>query len=104
MKLSFFHLLLFLCFVFGSLAVRPEIVDQKLWFLNQTILNVEYEVAVVQLEFDQDLYLTESYLCGRAEEPCPEIDCIPCDWSSQQVCFFFFSFSLSFLQAKKKKF
>ena len=73
-------------FVFGCFAVPPKLVDQKLWFVNDTILNVEYEMAVFQMEFDQDLYLSgESFLCGEAEKDCPTSDCIPCDWSSQQV-------------------
>ena len=93
-----FRLLLFLCFVFDVFATRPQLVDQKLWFINRTVLNFDYEVAVVQMEFDQDMYLTgggESFLCGLAEEPCPERDCVPCDWSSQQVFFFLFSNFLS---------
>ena len=79
----------FFVFFWVGLTVRPELVDQKMWFVNQTVLNEELGVAVVQMEFDQDLYLSgEPFLCGRAEEPCPTIDCIPCDWSSQQVLFF----------------
>ena len=91
----FFRVRLLFCFVLGCFAVPPQLVDQKLWFVNETLLNVDYEVAVVQMEFDQDLYLSgESFVCAEAEKDCPDIDCIPCDWSSQQViCFFHFLFS-----------
>ena len=98
----FCGLFLFLCFVLNVFGTRPQLVDKRLWFVNRTVLNFEYEVAVAQMEFDQDMYLTgggESFLCGLAEEACPERDCVPCDWSSQQVffpelSFFFFSFSI----------
>ena len=78
--------LLFFSFVVGTFGSPPQLVDKKLWFVNQTLLNVEYEVGVVQMEFDQDLYLSgETFLCGEAEKECPPLDCVPCDWSSQQV-------------------
>ena len=91
----FCGLFLFLCFVLNVFGTRPQLVDKRLWFVNRTVLNFEYEVAVAQMEFDQDMYLTgggESFLCGLAEETCPKRDCVPCDWSSQQVFF-----SLNFL-------
>ena len=85
------RLLVFFCFVFVCFAVPPQLVDQKLWFVNETVLNVDSELAVFRMEFDQDLYLSgETFLCGEAEKVCPEPDCIPCDWSSQQVFFSFF--------------
>ena len=81
-------LLFFSSFVVGCFAVRPELVDKKMWFVNDTILNVDYEMAVLEMEFDQDLYLSgETFLCGRAEQDCPVTSCTPCDWSSQQVFF-----------------
>ena len=82
-----FGWVLFLGFVFVEVfAIRPRLVDEKLWFINQTILNIEYEAAVVQMEFDQELYLRgESFICGLSEKDCPETNCVPCDWSSQQV-------------------
>ena len=68
------RLLVFLCFcVFVCFAVPPQLVDQKLWFVNETVLNVDFELAVFQMEFDQDLYLSgETFLCGEAEKICPE--------------------------------
>ena len=89
--------LLFFSFFFGgAFAIRPQLVNQQLWFMNQTVLNEEFRMAVVQMEFDQDLYLSgENFLCGRSEEDCPTTDCIPCDWSSQQVQFLFFFSSCS---------
>ena len=85
------RLLVFLCLVFVCFAVPPQLVDKKLWFVNETVLNVDSELAVFQMEFDQDLYLSgETFLCGEAEKVCPTPDCIPCDWSSQQVFFSFF--------------
>ena len=69
-----------------AFATRPQLVDQRLWFVDQTILNVDYQVAVAQMDFDQDLYLNgATFLCGLAEEPCPDTNCVPCDWSSQNV-------------------
>ena len=86
------------CFVLGCFGVPPKLVDQKLWFVNKTLLNIDYEVAVVQMEFDQDLYLSgETFVCGEAEKPCRDIDCIPCDWSSQQVPSDFFFLSIFFV-------
>eukprot|EP00008_Paramoeba_atlantica_P010747 CAMPEP_0201480978 /NCGR_PEP_ID=MMETSP0151_2-20130828/5324_1 /ASSEMBLY_ACC=CAM_ASM_000257 /TAXON_ID=200890 /ORGANISM="Paramoeba atlantica, Strain 621/1 / CCAP 1560/9" /LENGTH=1727 /DNA_ID=CAMNT_0047862983 /DNA_START=164 /DNA_END=5347 /DNA_ORIENTATION=+ len=42
-------------------------------------------MGVFQMEFDQDLYFSgETFLCGEAEKECPPLDCVPCDWSSQQ--------------------
>ena len=80
------RLLSLFCFVLGCFAVPPQLVDKKLWFVNETVLNVDYELAVFQMEFDQDLYFSpETFVCGEAEKPCPATDCIPCDWSSQQV-------------------
>ena len=95
-------LLSLFCFVFGCFAVPPQLVDQKMWFVNQSILGVDIEVAVYQMEFDQDLYLSgESFLCAEAEDSCPPSDCTPCDWSSQEVknnfVFLLFSFSVSFI-------
>ena len=84
---------LFSLFV-GSLTIRPKLLDQKVRFVNATTGGEYSELVVLQMEFDQDLYLArESFLCGRAEQECPPSDCIPCDWSSQQVfekiCTFF---------------
>ena len=66
--------------------------------VNQTILGEEFEMGVFQMEFDQDLYLSgQNFLCGEAEKACPTSDCLPCDWSSQEVSFVKI-FSLFFFQ------
>ena len=83
-------LVFLLLFSFSSLglAVRPEVLEKNVRFVNATVGGQYSELAVVQMEFDQDLYLAgESFLCGRAEQDCPPVACVPCDWSSQQVQF-----------------
>lgn len=45
-----------------------------------------YELAIVEFEFDQELYFnTAPFLCAGASDACPPLDCVPCDWSSQNV-------------------
>ena len=62
---------------------RPRLVRNSLRFLNQTVLNIVHELAIAELEFDQDLYATLPFLCGHADQECdPQpANCVPCDWT-----------------------
>ena len=98
--LLLWRFLLLFSLLSGTLGTPPKLVDQSVWFFNDTILNVEYEMAVVHLEFDQDIYLSgETFLCGEAEKECtPPNDCVPCDWSSQEVFLFWTCFLSKILE------
>ena len=89
-RLVFFVVCALCWFGGGVEGVGPSLVDSRIWYVNETVLNVDFEMAVVQLEFDQELYLSgETKLCGYADEPCePAVpNCRACDWSGQQVFF-----------------
>ena len=67
---------------------RPELVSSSVWYSNQTVLNVDFDVAVVRMEFDQPLYTNgQTFLCPSIDQSCPPVECTPCDWSGQQVFF-----------------
>ena len=41
---------------------------------------------MVDMTFDQPLYVNEPLLCPYAEAPCkPPPDCVPCDWTREVV-------------------
>jgi len=67
----------------GVESAPPEIVNSDVKILEQTVANVEYTLAQARLEFDQDLYLSQPFLCGHAEEECSHQEvpegCTLCD-------------------------
>jgi hypothetical protein len=71
-------------------TTRPELVSSSVWYTNQTILNVDYDIALVRMEFDQPLYTNGvSFLCSSADHGCDVPSCTACDWSGPQVLFLF---------------
>ena len=69
-------------------GARPELVSSSVWYSNQTVLNVDFDIAVVRMEFDQPLYTNgQTFLCTSVDQSCPPVGCTPCDWSGQQVIF-----------------
>ena len=71
---------------------RPKLVSSSVWYTEPSVLNVDFDLAVVRMEFDQPLYTNgASFLCGSATQSCGNLTCVPCDWSGQEVFFFFFS-------------
>ena len=87
-------------------GARPELVSSSVWYSNQTVLNVDLDVAVVRMEFDQPLYANgQTFLCASVDQSCPPVGCTPCDWSGQQVTFpqhYFFSFPQHYFLPQKK--
>src|SRR3990167_4673379 len=84
--LSFFRSLCFLSLFSLSTATRPGLVSSSVWYTNQTVLNTNYELGVVRLEFNQSLYVNGwTYLCSSAAKECPKLACRACDWSTPQV-------------------
>jgi len=69
-----------------SSATRPGLVSSSVWYTNQTVLNTNYELGVVRMEFNQSLYVNGwTYLCSSAAKECPKLACRACDWSTPQV-------------------
>ncbi len=80
-----------LLFFNGAFGKRPELVSSSIWYTNQTVSNMAFELGVVKMVFDEPLYVTGStFLCSSAYEECPQpLPCTACDWSSQNVKFSF---------------
>ncbi len=66
--------------------LRPNLLSSSLWMTNQTIVNKNFQLGVVRMEFDQPLYSTGmTLLCSSADQTCPPLNCTACDWSGQNV-------------------
>jgi len=82
----FFSLFFFLSSLSFASATRPGLVSSSVWYTNQTVLNTNYELGVVRMEFNQSLYVNGwTYLCSSAAKECPKLACRACDWSTPQV-------------------
>ena len=86
--------LVFILFSFFAWSVvdgeRPKLLSSSVWYSNQTVLNVDFNVAVVRMEFDQALYTNgQTFLCPSVDQSCPPLECTACDWSGQQVIIMF---------------
>ena len=89
--LSHGHLLLLLSLLLLLLTpflrkvdgVRPQLANSSVSFGNANILGSSWDIARVELQFDQDLYVSDMLLCPFIEEPCPSLpSCQPCDWTN----------------------
>ena len=69
---------------------RPQLVNNRVVPLSATIGNNYKEYLLTTLEFDEDVYVNDPFLCAGQEEDCVMMECEPCDWSGNEVFFFFF--------------
>ena len=88
----FFLLLLCVAGVIGQddRGERPKLVANRVIPLSATVASESYEYLLTTLEFDQDVYINEPFLCPGQESDCTPADCVPCDWSGEAVCLFSF--------------
>ena len=78
---------------------RPRLVSGEYQPRKSTMFGSDYEWIQTSLEFDQPMYLSESFLCPGSEEGCPpfeELGCVPCDFTNPEVFFLFFFFFFFF--------
>ena len=70
-----------------SISSRPNLIGNEMWFVDEYVMDIRHTVAVTHLHFDQDLYISHPFLCAYADQSCQPLreDCIPCDWSGQNV-------------------
>ena len=74
---------------------RPQLTNNRVP-LEATVESKRYEYLLTTLEFDQDLYVNEAFVCAGQEVDCTPSACVPCDWSGESVCIFFFFFFFHF--------
>ena len=80
----------------GEVNKGPQLVNGSYAERTDSFLGSKYEWVESSFEFDKDLFLNEPFVCVNAEQSCPELECVPCDWSTPGVCFSFFFFFLFF--------
>ena len=73
---------------------RPQLINNRVVPLSAVVASERYEYLMTTLEFDQDIYVNEPFMCPGQEEGCVERECVPCDWTGENVSFFFFFFFL----------
>ena len=69
---------------------RPQLTNNRVVPLSATVANEYYEYLLTTLEFDQDIYVNDAFLCAGQELDCTPTECVPCDWSIEEVCCFLF--------------
>ena len=85
---NFWKLVALLALLLSYSEGRPLLVDSSVWYTNQTVLNRNYELGVVRMEFNETVYVNGwTFLCSSAGMSCPPLTCQACDWSGQQVTF-----------------
>jgi hypothetical protein len=60
---------------------RPKLVKGEYDVRDEVLISSKYEFLQTSLEFDQELFMNEPFICAGGERTCPPLDCIPCDWS-----------------------
>ncbi len=65
-------------------ASRPTLVSSSVWYTNTSVVAGSFELGVVRMEFDEEVYVTGwGFLCAAADSQCTSLSCDACDWSSQ---------------------
>src|SRR3989338_9284023 len=60
----------------------PELTSGRVYYQNVTLITSNWEVALVELDFDEDLYLNQALLCPFADQGCgTPPSCRVCDWT-----------------------
>ena len=73
--------------------------------LQTTLASEKYSYLLTSLEFDDDVYVNDPFICSGQDEDCEVTNCKACDWSGESAClpidfyfyFFFFLFFFFFL-------
>ena len=62
---------------------RPQLIKNRVAPLSGTVSSDYQEYLLTTLEFDQDVYVNDPFLCAGQEEDCTPSNCVPCDWSGE---------------------
>ena len=86
-----FFLLCFPLLLEGQSGERPQLTNSRVLPLQGMVASERYEYLLTTLEFDQDVYVNDAFLCPGQDRDCVKSDCVPCDWSGEEVVVFFHS-------------
>jgi len=66
---------------------RPVLLEANVTYIREVTNGVvdEYDLALITMEFDEDLYIAEPIVCPYSEVPCVPRSCTFCDWTSSAV-------------------
>ena len=64
---------------------RPQLIGNRVVPAAATVASENYEYVLTSLEFDQDVYINDVFLCPGQEKDCAPMNCEPCDWSGESV-------------------
>ena len=88
-------ILLFPLFL-GVSSSRPQLVGSRVLPLQAIVASEKYEYLLTTLEFDQDVYVNDPFVCAGQDQGCVKTGCEACDWSGEMVSLLFFFFSFFF--------
>ena len=60
---------------------RPQLIGNRVVPLSNTLTSELQEYLWTTLEFDQDVYVNDAFVCPGSEDDCIPKDCDACDWS-----------------------
>ena len=81
----FIFLLFLFCFVGNGNGQRPQLTKNRVLPMEATVSSEKYGYLLTTLEFDQDLYVNDAFLCPGQDRDCASTDCVACDWTDS-VC------------------
>ena len=88
-KMGMLKILVVICSILMHMieAERPRLENGTVEYYESRFLGVDFQMAKVELQYDQELYVQTMIVCPGMEQGCakPPTNCEPCGWSSEQM-------------------